>query len=342
MSFAAPQSPPRPVLSVSQSTIIAKIRNFQDKPRVWSKFADDAFKLLLLICAVSILVILSLICYELITRSHLSIAQFGFKFFLSENWDPVAGDFGAFPFIYGTLVSSLIALVLAVPLGLGVAVFLTEMCPRSLRGPLSFTTELLAAVPSVVYGLWAIFVLAPFVRRYLEPVLARYFGWTGLFSGPQFGIGMLSAGIILAVMVVPIVSSITREVLTAVPQHQREAALALGATRWEMIRIAVLRNARAGILGAIILGLGRALGETMAVTMVIGNNPQIVKSLFAPGYTMASVIANEFAEAPGELYKSALIEIGLALFIVTIIVNAGARLLVWSTTRGVPARVHAQ
>ena len=342
MSFAAPQSPPRPALSVSQSTIIAKVRNFQEKPRVWSKFGDDAFKLLLLICAVSVLAILALICYELITHSRLSIAQFGFKFFFSENWDPVTGDFGAFPFIYGTLVSSLVALILAVPLGVGVAVFLTEMCPRSLRGPLSFTTELLAAVPSVVYGLWAIFVLAPFARAYLEPFLAHHFGWTGLFSGPPFGIGMLSAGIILAVMVVPIVSSITREVLTAVPQHQREAALALGATRWEMIRMAVLRNARAGILGAVILGLGRALGETMAVTMVIGNNPQIVKSLFAPAYTMASVIANEFAEAPGELYKSALVEIGLVLFIVTIIVNACARLLVWSITRGVPARVHAQ
>ena len=327
---------------MSQSNIIAKIRNFQDKPRVWSKFADDAFKVLLLISAVSILVILSLICYELITRSQLSIAQFGFKFFLGQNWDPVAGDFGALPFIYGTLVSSLIALILAVPLGVGVAIFLTEMCPRVLRAPLSFTTELLAAIPSVIYGVWGMYVLAPMIRSHVEPFLARYFNWTGLFTGPPFGIGMLAAGVILAIMVIPIVSSITREVLAAVPQHQREAAFALGATRWEMIRMAVLRNARVGILGAIILGLGRALGETMAVTMVIGNNPQIVKSLFAPGYTMASVIANEFAEAPGELYKSALIEIGLALFLVTIIVNAGARLLVWSITRGAPARVHAQ
>src|SRR5262249_36116628 len=194
--------------------------------------------------------------------------------------------------IYGTLVSSFIALILAVPLGVGVAIFLTEMCPRSLRAPLSFTTELLAAIPSVIYGLWAIFVLAPLIRFNLEPFLARYFSWTGLFTGPRYGIGMLAAGIILAVMVIPIVSSITREVLTAVPQHQREAALALGATRWEMIRIAVLRNARAGILGAVILGLGRALGETMAVTMVIGNRPEIVKSLFAPAHSMASVIAN--------------------------------------------------
>jgi phosphate transport system permease protein len=342
MNFAAPQSPPRPLVSVSQSPIIAKIRGFQDRPRPLGKLADDAFKVLVLICALSVLGILGLISYELITQSHLSIVQFGLKFFFGQNWDPVAGDFGAFPFIYGTLVSSLIALIIAVPLGVGVAIFLTEMCPRSLRAPLSFTTELLAAIPSVIYGLWAIFVLAPLIRFRLEPFLARYFSWTGLFSGPQYGIGMLAAGIILAVMVIPIVSSITREVLTAVPQHQREAALALGATRWEMIRIAVLRNARAGILGAIILGLGRALGETMAVTMVIGNRAEIAKSLFAPGYTMASVIANEFAEAPDALYRSALIEIGLALFIVTIIVNACARLLVWSITRGVPARVHAQ
>ena len=342
MNFAAPQSPPRPLVSVSSGSMVTKIRNFQDKPRSLDKLTDSTFKIVILLCALSVLGILGVISYELITQSRLSAVKFGIKFFFGENWDPVAGDFGAFPFIYGTLVSSAIALVLAVPLGLGVAVFLTEMCPRSLRAPLSFTTELLAAIPSVIYGLWAIFVLAPFVRFHVEPFLGRYFGWTGLFTGPQYGIGMLAAGIILAVMVIPIVSSITREVLIAVPQHQREAALALGATRWEMIRIAVLRNARAGILGAVILGLGRALGETMAVTMVIGNRAEIAKSLFAPGYTMASVIANEFAEAPDALYRSALIEIGLALFIVTIIVNACARLLVWSTTRGVPARVHAQ
>jgi phosphate transport system permease protein len=216
------------------------------------------------------------------------------------------------------------------------------MCPPALRGILSFSTELLAAIPSVIYGLWAIFVLVPILRLYIEPLLMRYLGWTGLFEGPPYGIGMLAAGIVLAVMVVPIISSLTREVLTAVPRHQREAALALGATRWEMIRVGVLRNARAGILGAVILGLGRALGETMAVTMVIGNRPAIAKSLLAPGYTMASVIANEFTEATGNLYLSALVEIGLALFLVTIVVNALARLLVWSVTRGVPARVHAQ
>jgi phosphate transport system permease protein len=229
---------------------------------------------------------------------------------------------------------------LAVPLAIGVAVFITEMSPRWLRGPLAFTTELLAAIPSVIYGLWAIFVLVPILRIYVEPWLAKYLGWTGFFEGAPYGIGMLAAGIILAIMVVPIVSSITREVMVAVPQQQREAVLALGATRWEMIRTGVLRNARAGILGGVILGLGRALGETMAVTMVIGNRPEIAKSLFAPGYTMASVIANEFSEATGDTYLSALVEVGLALFILTIIVNILAQILVWTVTRGQPARVN--
>jgi phosphate transport system permease protein len=206
---------------------------------------------------------------------------------------------------------------------------------------LAFTTELLAAIPSVIYGLWAIFVMVPLLRQYAEPWLARTLGWTGLFEGAPYGIGMLAAGIILAIMIVPIISSITREVLGAVPRHQREAALALGATRWEMIRMGVLRNARAGIVGGIILGLGRALGETMAVTMVIGNRAEIAKSLFAPGHTMASVIANEFTEATGDLYLSALVEIGLALLLLTLIVNALARVLVWSVTRGVPARSNA-
>ena len=229
-------------------------------------------------------------------------------------------------------------LLIAVPLAVGVAVFITEMSPVWLRGALSFTTELLAAIPSVVYGLWAIFVLVPVLREYVQPLLGKTLGWTGLFTGPPYGIGMLAAGVILAIMIIPIISSITREVLTVVPQHQREAVLALGATRWEMIRLGVLRNARAGIVGGVILGLGRALGETMAVTMVIGNRAQIVKTLFAPGYTMASVLANEFSEATGDLYLSALIEIGLALFLVTIVVNALARLMVWSVTRGQPAR----
>jgi len=287
-------------------------------------------------------VIVGLIFYELVDKSKLSIGQFGWKFFTGTNWDPVSGDFGALPFIYGTLVSSAVALVLAVPLGIGVAVFVTEMCPKALRGVLSFFTELLAAIPSVIYGLWAVFVLVPIMREHVQPFLAKYLPWTGLFTGPPYGIGMLTAGIVLAIMVVPSISSITREVMSAVPQHQREAVLALGATRWEMIRTGVLRNARTGIIGGVMLGLGRALGETMAVTMVIGNRPEIAKSLFAPGYTLASVIANEFSEATDDLYLSALIEIGLALFLLTVVVNAVARLLVWSTTRGVPARVHGQ
>jgi phosphate transport system permease protein len=199
--------------------------------------------------------------------------------------------------------------------------------------------ELLAAIPSVIYGLWAIFILAPLLRNWVQPALAKSLGWTGLFTGPPFGIGMLAAGIILAIMIIPIIASITREVLVAVPRHQREAVLALGATRWEMVRMGVLRNGRAGILGAVILGLGRAMGETMAVTMVIGNRPEISKSLFAPAYTMASVIANEFTEATGNLYLSALVEIGLVLLLITVIVNGLARLLIWSITRGTPSRV---
>src|SRR3954454_13794603 len=277
--------------------------------------ADRIFYGAMLACGLSVLAIVALIVYELITKSALSWHAFGIKFFFRSEWDPVNDQFGALPFVYGTIISSILALLLAVPLAIGVAVFITEMAPRWLKGPLAFTTELLAAIPSVIYALWAIFVLVPILRLHVEPLLGHYFGWTGLFEGTPYGIGMLAAGIILAIMVVPIVSSITREVMTAVPQQQREAVLALGATRWEMIRTGVLRNARAGIMGGVILGLGRALGETMAVTMVIGNRPEIAKSLFAPGYTMASVIANEFSEATGDLYLSAMVEVGLALFI---------------------------
>ncbi len=292
-------------------------------------------------CALAVLGVLVLIIYELVSGSSLSWHAFGFKFFGGSDWNPVSEQFGALPFIYGTLVSSLVALVIAVPLAVGVAVFTTEMCPKALRAPLSFFVELLAAIPSVIYGLWAMFILVPLLSGYVEPFLSKTLGWTGLFEGAPYGIGMLAAGIILAIMIIPIISSITREVLMVVPQHQREGVLALGATRWEMIRMGVLRNARAGIVGGVILGLGRALGETMAVTMVIGNRPEIAKSLFAPGYTMASVLANEFSEATGDVYLSALVEIGLALFLVTIIVNALAQFLVWSVTRGQPARGHA-
>ena len=305
------------------------------------RVADRAFRFFVLVCALSLLAIVALILLELIKGSLLALDQFGFSFLFKRDWDPVNGDFGALPFIYGTLVSSLLALVVAVPLSIGLAAFSTEMCPRALRGALSFTVELLAAIPSVIYGLWGIFVLAPLLSRRVEPFLAAHFRWTGLFEGPAYGIGMLAAGLILAIMVIPIVTSITREVMAAVPQNQKEAVLALGATRWEMLRIAVLRNARTGIFGAVILGLGRALGETMAVTMLIGNRAEIAKSLFAPGYTLASVIANEFSEATGDLYLSALIEIGLVLFLVTLVVNALARLMVWRITRGMPVRTHA-
>jgi phosphate transport system permease protein len=306
-----------------------------------SAVADHVFRGIVVLSAVAILAIVGLIIFELVRESRPSMAKLGFKFLVKQIWDPVAEDFGALPFVYGTLVSSFVALFLAVPLSVGTALFLTELCPRWLRGILSLLVELLSAIPSVIYGLWGIFVLSPFLRVYVEPFLAKYFGWTGLFSGPKYGWGMLAAGVILAIMILPIIASITREVVTAVPRVQREAALALGATKWEMLRMAVLRNARPGIFGAVILGLGRALGETMAVTMVIGNRPEIMRSLFAPGHTLASVIANEFAEAATPVYFSALVEMALVLFVVTLIVNALAGLLVWSITRGMPARALA-
>ena len=302
------------------------------------ELADRAFTGLMLTCALSIFAIVLFILTVLTVRSKLSLAQFGIHFFMRSAWDPVNGDFGALPFIFGTLATSLLALAMAVPLALGVAIFLSELCPQKLRAPISFLTELLAAIPSVVYGLWAVFVLVPLMRDHLGDILYKYFGWTHLFEGANFGVGLLTASIILAIMILPIISSITRDIMMAVPTSQREAVLALGATRWEMIRTGVLRNARIGIVGAVILGLGRALGETMAVTMVIGNHPDISKSLFAPANTLASVIAGEFSEATGDMYTSALIEIGLALFLVTIVVNAIARALVWAVTRGSPAR----
>jgi phosphate transport system permease protein len=304
-------------------------------------FADKVFTVLLAFCALSVLAVVTVIVWELWQQSRLARHEFGWSFFWGAEWDPVQGVFGARPFIYGTIVSSLLGLSIAVPLGIGVAMYMTEICPRALRGTISFLVELLAAIPSVVYGLWGIFVLAPLMRAYIQPFLARYFGWTGLFDGPMYGVGMLAAGVILAIMIVPFISSITREVMLAVPQSQREGLLALGATRWEMIRLGVLRNARAGVFGGIILALGRALGETMAVTMLIGNRAEIAKSLFAPGYTMASVIANEFTEATEDLYLHALVEIGLALFLVTIIVNVFAQLLIWRITRGHKAGAHA-
>ena len=316
-----------------------------------SALADRGFHWLMVLCALSIFGIVVLIACELVVRSRIAWGKFGLDFFYKAfidtytskpmYWDPVNGHFSALPFLYGTLVSSFLALLLAVPLAIGVAVFLTEMCPGILRGPLAFITELLAAIPSVIYGLWAVFVLVPLLRENLNPWLIKGLGWTGFFGDDNpTGLGFVSAGVILAIMILPIISSLTREVMMAVPNSQREAVLALGATRWEMIRTGVLRNARIGIVGAIILGLGRALGETMAVTMVIGNSPEIHRSLLANGSTMSSVIANEFAEASSELHLSALMELGLALFIVTIIVNAFARMLVWAVTRGAPSSTH--
>ena len=316
-----------------------------------SAWADRGFHWLMVLCALSIFGIVVLIATELVVRSKLAWGAFGLDFFYKAfidtytgkpmYWDPVNGHFSALPFVFGTLVSSFLSLLIAVPLAVGLAVFLTEMSPKFLRAPLAFITELLAAIPSVIYGLWAVTVLVPLLKVYVNPVLIKGLGWTGFFADDNpTGLGFLTAGVILAIMVLPIISSLTREVMTAVPSSQREAVLALGATRWEMIRTGVLRNARIGIVGAVILGLGRALGETMAVAMVIGNSPQIQRSLLANGSTMSAVIANEFAEASSDLHLSALMELGLALFIVTIIVNAFARMLVWMVTRGAPSSVH--
>jgi len=281
--------------------------------------------------AVLLLVIVAAIGAELTRQSMLSIREFGFRFWTSQTWDPVAGEFGALPFIWGTLYSSILALVISTPIALGIAIFISELCPAWLRGPLTFLTELLAAIPSIVYGLWGLFVLVPAVRA-LESATPETLRALPFFSGPPFGVGMLSAGLILAVMVIPFTSSVAREVLKTVPPAQREAAYALGATRFEAIRAAMF-FARTGIMGAVMLGFGRALGETMAVTMVIGNNPKVSLSLFEQQHTMAAVIANEFAEATGELYLDALTEIGLVLFILTLAVNMASRLLIWAMGR---------
>ena len=285
--------------------------------------------------ALVVVLIVFAIGAELTRQSLPSIQKFGFNFWRTEIWDPVAGEFGALPFIWGTLYSSMLALLISTPIALGIAVFIAELCPAALRQPLMFLTELLAAIPSIVYGLWGIFVLVPAVRA-IETSMPDAVRQLPLFAGPPLGLGMLAAALILSVMVIPFTSSVSREVLKAVPAAQREGAYALGATRFEAIR-AALYYARTGIIGAIMLGFGRALGETMAVTMVIGNNPKISTSLFAPQYTMAAVIANEFTEAADQLYLSALVEIGLVLFIITLMVNSLSRLLIWSMTRSLAA-----
>lgn len=292
-----------------------------------------------MIFALSVVALTLLLVYKIALQSMPSIQKFGANFLLTSTWDPVKENFGALPFIYGTIVSSALALLIALPVSIGIAIYLAELAPLWIRQPLAFLVESLAAIPSVIYGLWGIFVLAPLLREHLQPFLSKYFGFLPLFKGEFYGIGMMSAGIILSIMIIPTISSVSREVFLAVPNTQREAALALGATTWETIRLAVFKYAKTGVSGATILGLGRALGETMAVTMVIGNRPEILVSLFAPSYTMASVIANEFTEATSDLYLSALIEIGLILFFVTLILNIVARLLILSVSKKVKGEI---
>ena len=293
---------------------------------------DKIFRTIVLIAAASILVIVAAIFVMMANSALPTLEKFGFGFFIGSEWKPAQESFGALPFIYGTVVSSLIGLFLAVPISLGIAIFLVEQAPKKVARPIAFMVELLAAIPSVVYGLWGIFVLAPFIRNYLGPVLQSWLGFLPLFQGRLTGIGMLTGAIILALMITPIITAVVRDVLEAVPTTQREAALALGATKWETTTI-VLGNAASGIAGAVVLGLGRAIGETMAVTMVIGNSPQISASLFEPANTIASLLAANFAEATDKIYLSALIEIGLVLFLVTFVVNAFAKLLILSVAR---------
>src|ERR1700736_1777832 len=301
-------------------------RSLAAKMKPPSRFGDKAFEWLTLAMALAVVVLVFLVGWQLARGSELSIKRFGFHFLTTSTWDPVAEQFGALPFIYGTVVSSLIALIIAVPLSIATAVFLTELAPLQIRQTLVSLIEMLAAIPSVILGLWGIFVMVPWLRDYPFAYLKRTLGWTPLFSGPVYGTSMLAGGIIIAIMIMPIITSVSREILRSVPNLQREAAYALGATRWEVTRIAVLSYAKKGLFGAVILGLGRALGETMAVTMVIGNTPQIVASLFAPGYTLASVIANEFTEATTDIYLQSLFEIGLVLFGITILANLVAQL----------------
>jgi phosphate transport system permease protein len=305
-------------------------------PEKTSARGDRIFEIVITAFAVSIPVLLVIIAISIGIAAWPALSKSGLSFLTGSKWDVAAGEFGAAPAIYGTVVSSALALIIATPLALGVSIFLSEIAPKWLRQPVGFLVDLLAAIPSVVYGLWGIFVLIPLLRDPVGPFLrdTLHLGSTPLFSGPNYGYSMLGAGVILAIMILPFISAVTREVLLAVPRSQRDAALALGATRWEMIRDAVIPYARSGIIGGIILGLGRALGETMAVTMLIGNRPEISASLFAPGYTMASLIANEFSEATSDAHLSALMGVGAVLFAVTLIVNALARWLVWRVTKG--------
>jgi phosphate transport system permease protein len=299
---------------------------------------DALFRKACALFGFAIVALLTLLVYELVRGSTLALHRFGFSFLFERVWDPVIEHFGAATFVYGTIVTSAIALLIAVPLGVGIAIFLVEMAPRRASAAIGFLVELLAAIPSIVYGLWGLFILAPIVRDVIAPLLRTTLGFIPLFAGESHGVGMLTAGMILAVMILPFIAAVSRDVLASVPRMQREGSLALGATKWETIWRVVLPYGRAGIAGAVILSLGRALGETMAVTMVIGNNPQIVSSLFEPAYTMSSVIANEYSEASSPMYLSALTELGFLLFIVTFAVNGVATVLVWRMSGGPGAR----
>jgi phosphate transport system permease protein len=298
------------------------------------RHGDEIAHLITLIFAAVILLITSLLVYRLWAESSLSRSKFGLGFFWSSAWDPVLENFGAAPFIYGTLVTAILSLVIAVPLGLAAAIFLAELAPRKLSDIAAFLIDLLAAVPSVIYGLLGIFIVVPLMRTTIGPALKSTLGFLPLFKGPNYGVGFLTASIVLAIMIVPFIISVSREVLLTVPRDQREAALGLGATRWESTWKVVVPWARPGVMGSVFLALARALGETMAVTMVIGNDPKIAASLFSPGYTIASVIANQFAEATGDMHRSALMELGLVLFLITFILNGCARLLIVATERG--------
>ncbi|HEY3114951.1 MAG TPA: phosphate ABC transporter permease subunit PstC [Gemmatimonadaceae bacterium] len=300
-----------------------------------SAIGDKVYEFLTALCAFVVPALVVAIAVAIFAAAWPAFARLGLSIVTTSNWDVRGGHFGAAPALFGTLVSSAVALIIATPLAIGVAIFLSEFSPSWLRQPVGFLVDLLAAIPSVVYGLWGIFVLIPMLRQQVMPFLRDrlHLGATPFFSGPAYGPSMLAAGLILAIMALPYISAVSREVLVAVPRSQREAALALGATRWEMIRDAVIPYAKSGIIGGIMLGLGRALGETMAVTMVIGNRPEISASLFAPGYTMASLIANEFSEATNDLHVSALMAVGAVLFVITLIVNAVARWLVWRVSR---------
>jgi phosphate transport system permease protein len=294
---------------------------------------DKAAHLITLIFAASVFLVTVFLVYELWIHSAPSRAKFGFHFLFTKTWDANAEQFGALPFIYGTVLTSLLALLISVPLAVGAAIFLSELAPPKLSNTCTFLVELLAAVPSVIYGLLAIFTLVPLMRQYVEPFLKKTLGFLPLFQGPAYGFGYITAGLILSIMTFPFIISISRESLLAVPREQREAALALGATQWESTWQVVVPYARLGIIGSVFLALARALGETMAVTMVIGNDPAIHASLLAPGYTIAAIIANEFTEATGDLYPAALVELGLVLFLITIILNASAQLLIVATTK---------